>query len=167
MIVGWTGHRPDVFEDSELARRRVFEEAQAVLQQWPDAEMLVGGQRGVDLWAAEAACRLGAPYRLVLPADVETFTADWMPEDRRALEAAVAAARAVDIVACHTGGLPLSYDRRNERVALGSDLVMAIWTGLRRGGTFYTVCAAQSFGRAVQSIVLPAAGGNVLPGRGV
>jgi hypothetical protein len=95
------------------------------------------------------------------------FAKGWSATDRDALEAAMA--HALDVrVMDERGALgPLAYDRRNEIVARESDLLVAVWTGLRQGGTFYTLCAAQAFGTEIDSVVLPSAAGISWVGRGV
>src|SRR5947207_6548285 len=59
MIIAWTGHRPGLFADPEQARRRVEKAAGAAAARAASPQFLCGGQRGVDLWAAEAGLALG------------------------------------------------------------------------------------------------------------
>src|SRR5947209_6240928 len=127
MLVGWTGHRPDVFQSADEARRRLDDLVERVLERRPNAEFLCGGQRGVDAWAASAAAERGVPFRIVLPMAPEAFTRDWSGADRDTLSALIA--RAIDVrVVDEEGWLgPLAYDRRNEVVAQESDLLVAVW----------------------------------------
>jgi hypothetical protein len=76
-IVAWTGHRPDIFEDP-LAARGVIETIARDLVAYEGAErFLVGGQRGVDTWAAEAALVCNVPFTLLLPLEVGVLVAVW------------------------------------------------------------------------------------------
>jgi hypothetical protein len=181
MLVGWTGHRPGLFRSPEEARKGIERMADAALARWSGATFVCGGQRGVDTWAAQAALARGIPFWVVLPARPEPFTEGWEDADRDLLAALMTRAADVRIVGeapplpnpPSPGGRetsragPLAYDRRNEIVAKESDLLIAVWTGLRQGGTFYTLCAAHAFGTPVESTILAPASGIFLAGRGV
>jgi hypothetical protein len=128
------------------------------LQGRPIAELVCGGQRGVDTWAAVAWHDSGAPVHLVLPYEPRTFAAGWDSADRRRLESLLAAAQTVQIVDPMGSLGPLAYDLRNERVAAMAGELFVIWTGAREGGTFYTVCAAVRRGlRIHERMFAPAA----------
>src|SRR4051812_27186494 len=58
-IVGWTGHRPDIFKDPREARDVVARQVQEVQRACPSAQLVCGCQRGVDSWVAEAGVNLG------------------------------------------------------------------------------------------------------------
>jgi hypothetical protein len=128
---------------------------------------ICGGQRGVDLWAAEAGLALGIPVRLVLPRPPAVFCDGWTTIDRRRLEAAAAAAASHQIVDPENVLGALAYDLRNERIAARADRLVAVWTGIRRGGTFHTLCAARQQGRPVEEVKLEAARGQLGSGRGI
>ena len=152
LIVGWTGHRPDVFADPAEARRAVYAAADAVLGRSGPCTFVCGGQRGVDQWATSAARRRGIPFRLVLPNPPRVFTAGWSRSDRMALARLIGGAASVE-TADEAGRLgPLAYDLRNERVVRHADLLIAIWGGVRRGGTFHTLCAARERGIPVEEV---------------
>src|SRR5580765_4035558 len=95
MRLAWTGHRPTLFADPEAARRAVDGAARDVLRQGPLERFLVGGQRGVDTWAAQSAIALAVPFSLFLPLSVEDFSVDWTDSDRAVLRAHVRAASEV------------------------------------------------------------------------
>ena len=59
-------------------------------------------------------------------------------------------------------GAPNGADRAGE-----ADVVIAVWTGVRRGGTFHTLCAARESAVHVEEIRLPGRGGVTTAGRGV
>jgi hypothetical protein len=150
MIVGWTGHRPDLFRDPLAAAASVDAAARdlVVAREQVDA-FLVGGQRGVDTWAALAAMALGVPFTLILPDDVSQFTSGWTTHERALLEQTLAAAAEVRVA----GG----YSERNRQIATGADLLMAVWIRVGHGGTAETVALARAAGTPVREILLDAA----------
>ncbi|HEY3064047.1 MAG TPA: SLOG family protein [Chloroflexota bacterium] len=149
MIVAWTGHRPDLFEDVGIAHTAVMDAARDLLLHEPLERFLVGGQRGVDTWAAEAAIELGLQFTLILPFDVADFTVDWTATDRTRLLESVQRADQVRIA----GG----YRERNRALATEGDLLIAVWTGRLGGGTAETVGFARDFGTPVREVRLRAA----------
>jgi uncharacterized phage-like protein YoqJ len=153
-IVGWTGHRPDIFEDPADAHAVVTATAQNVVANEHAERFLVGGQRGVDTWAAQAAIALGVPFTLILPLGAAEFTGDWSAEDRQTLATVIAHATEVRVV----GGTPeTAYTERNRQLASQADLLIAVWTQLPGGGTAETVALARAVGTPVREIVLPVA----------
>jgi hypothetical protein len=156
LTVGWTGHRPGLFADPAAARQTVFETARATEAK----RYVVGGQRGVDTWAAQAAIELKVPFTLLLPLPVPEFTIDWLPADRDILEQQMALADEVRIV----GG----YTERNRLVASSCELLIAVWTGRVGGGTAETIGFARQFGTPVAEIHLAAPPGpGCVTGRGI
>ncbi|HEY2593101.1 MAG TPA: hypothetical protein VGK33_04290 [Chloroflexota bacterium] len=146
MRVAWTGHRPDLFQDPANARATVESIAREFAEQ-PDVRFLVGGQRGVDTWAALAAISLGVRSTLVLPADVDTFTEDWPSEDRSMLEQTLAHADEMQIAA--------GYTARNQYLAQTAHLLVAVWTRTPGGGTAETLAQANAANTPIREIVLP------------
>src|SRR5215467_2850456 len=86
--VAFTGHRPELFADPSAAQHAVDTAAREL----SSGHFLVGGQRGVDTWAAGAAITLGVPFTLILPLPVESFVENWSTDDRRALDRTLAKA---------------------------------------------------------------------------
>jgi YspA SLOG family len=160
MILAWTGHRPDLFSNPEHARAALSETARELLRQHTVERFLVGGQRGVDTWAAQTAIDLGIPFTLLLPLAVDDFTADWSAPDRQQLIEHVARADQVRI----SGG----YSERNRQLAAGCDLLVAVWTGRSGGGTAETLAFASELGAPVREVRLAAASGTgSVAGRGI
>jgi hypothetical protein len=153
-IVAWTGHRPDLFLDPAAARAAVETTAQDLVTHEQAERFLVGGQRGVDTWAAQAALALGVPFTVVLPLELAEFTRDWSADDRQLLEEILTKADEVRVV----GGEPAAaYTERNRQLACQADLLVAVWTTLGGGGTAETIALARAVGTAVREIVLPIA----------
>ena len=152
-VVAWTGHRPELFRDTVAARDTVQAIARELSRDGGATRFLVGGQRGVDTWAALSARTLSVPFVVILPLDVAEFAADWSAEDRSVLEATLAAAREVRVV----GGDPAqAFSERNRLLATNADLLVAVWTGTRGGGTAETIDFARAAGVPVREIVLEA-----------
>jgi hypothetical protein len=159
MIVAWTGHRPDLFLDPHAARAAVESAARDVVEQGAD-RFLVGGQRGVDTWAALMAIALAVPFVLILPLTLDEFACDWLPTDRAVLEHTATHASEVRIA----GG----YTRRNAALASGADLLVAVWTHTLGGGTAETIELARRNGTPLREIVLaPSSAATAARGRGV
>jgi hypothetical protein len=161
-VIAWTGHRPDLFLDPEAARAAVEATANKVKAE----RFLVGGQRGVDTWAALAAHRLGVPFTLVLPLEVDAFAADWTKHDRRCLEATLGWAAEVRVVGGETQAA--AYTERNRLLATSADLLVAVWTGRGGGGTAETIAFARAASVPIHDVRLPASPlGEHATGRGV
>jgi hypothetical protein len=160
MIIAWTGHRPDLFRDPLAARASVDAVARDLVEHERVDRFVVGGQRGVDTWAALAASTLGVPFTLILPLDVSQFAANWTAEDRAILDQTIAQAAEVRLA----GG----YTERNRQVATTADLLVAVWTQVGHGGTAETVGLARAAGTPLREIVLePSLSARAAMGRGI
>jgi hypothetical protein len=165
MRVAWTGHRPDVFRDPVTAEAIVERTARELLHGQAVGRFLVGGQRGVDTWAAESAHRLGVPFSVLLPLAVPAFTQDWQPHDRARLERTLGWAADVRVVG---GDAADAFTERNRLLATSADLLVAVWTQRAGGGTAETVAFARAGGTPLREIVLePSADAWSAGGRGI
>lgn len=158
MIVAWTGHRPEIFHDPEAARLAVASATQRLVADASLAPLsfLVGGQRGVDTWAALRALQQGISYAVVLPLESDVFAAGWDQGDRATLQRTLDHATHVSIVGGDSGR---AHTERNRSLVEGSGLLIAVWTRTMGGGTDETVCIARALGRRLEEVVLPAAPG--------
>ena len=158
-VVAWTGHRPDLFRDPAAAQLAV-EAAGRELVKAGATRFLVGGQRGVDTWAAYAAKAMAVPFTLVLPLPVDEFARDWSEIDRSVLLHAVASAADVRIAG--------TYAARNQILAREADLLVAVWTCTLGGGTAETLEYARQFGTPIRELRLePSATAESATGRGI
>jgi hypothetical protein len=166
--VAWTGHRPELFDRPDAARELVARETDRLLtEHGPRLAVLSGGQRGVDLWAASAALERGVRLQLLLPAPPALLAADWPADDAEVLASAVAAAEQVTIFGSDPVD-PAGYDARNRALAASCDLLVAVWTGLEQGGTFFTLTAARALGKPIREFRLAPSDYRPLPGeRGI
>jgi uncharacterized phage-like protein YoqJ len=153
-IVAWTGHRPNIFRDPAAARDAVEATTRDLVTQAKFERFLIGGQRGVDTWAGQAAIALGVPFTLILPLEVAQFTSDWSPLDRATLESLVDQASEVRIVGSNPA---TAYSERNRQLATQADLLVVVWTQLEGGGTAETVALARVAGTPIRELVLPIA----------
>lgn len=167
VIAGWTGHRPDFFADTLRARRSVDAAADSLLSRFGSCEFVCGGQRGVDQWAAQAAMHRRIPFHILLPHPLALFTQTWVPEERARLIDLMDAAGSVETIDPDGELGALAYDLRSEAMVRRCQIVSAVWVGLRRGGTFLTICAARSRGLLVEETCLAARIGVDVRGRGV
>jgi hypothetical protein len=159
VIVAWTGHRPELFAEPASARAAV-ESVAHELAQHADVQFLVGGQRGVDTWAALAALANAIPFTVVLPFTVDTFARDWSDADRSLLADTMAQAAEVRLA----GG----YTERNRVLAESTDQLIAVWTCTAGGGTAETIELARRAGTPIREIVLePSPAASDAQGRGI
>jgi hypothetical protein len=146
-IVAWTGHRPDLFLDPTAAREALIVAARDLTEAGAE-RFLVGGQRGVDTWAALAAIECGVPFTLVLPFPAVELTREWLEADRSVLLRTLELANEVRVA----GG----YSQRNRQLATGASLLVAVWTGTAGGGTAETITLARQAGTPIHEILLEA-----------
>ena len=141
MLVAWTGHRPDLFAHPAAAQAAVTTLADEFARRESTLSFVVGGQRGVDTWAARAAIARGVAFTLILPLEVAQFARDWPAADRHALDLILAAAGEVRVV----GGAPeRAFTERNRLLVAEADLLVAVWTGVSGGGTAETIAFARA-----------------------
>jgi hypothetical protein len=158
-IVAWTGHRPDVFLDPAGAHTAVDNTAREMAESGTE-QFLVGGQRGVDTWAALAGMAYAVPFVVILPLPIGDFARGWSALDRAVLEQTIAQAADLRIAA--------GYRERNRQLATAADLLIAVWTRTHGGGTAETIDFAREAGTPCREIVLePAPNAHLLSGRGI
>jgi len=159
VLIAWTGHRPDIFRNPVTARRAVRRLTASVLAVHSDPVFICGGQRGVDIWSAEEALENGIPLHIILPCPPELFAAAWKKREQSQLNRVIRNATSCDVVDGDGAQGPLAYDLRNERMVSQADRLIAVWTELRLGGTFQTICAAEAEGVPTHLVALPRAAG--------
>ncbi|MDQ6672588.1 MAG: DUF1273 domain-containing protein [Chloroflexota bacterium] len=165
MIVAWTGHRPDLFNDPVVAEKAVTTLARDVVGREAAVRFLLGGQRGVDTWAAGAAIVLDVPFTLILPFEPAEFARDWSADDRRALARTLTRASDVRLVG---GDRNAAFTERNRLLVAEADLLVAVWTGVTGGGTAETMAFATSNRTPVREVLLtPSSRADLASGRGV
>jgi hypothetical protein len=152
--VAWTGHRPELFDRPDGPRELVTRETDRLLaERGPRLVVLSGGQRGVDLWAASAARERGVRLELLLPAPPALLSAAWPADDATALSSLLGYAAQVVLFGENPAD-PAGYDARNRALAAKCDLLVAVWTGLEQGGTFFTLTEARALGKPIREFHL-------------
>jgi hypothetical protein len=165
MIVAWTGHRPYYFRDPRQGQRAVRRLTRWLRSQYgQDLSFLTGGQRGVDLWAAESGLVLGIPVRVVLPLPVDAFTHDWRGPDVERLRWVLERCASTEILG-NAGAGEAAYTERNRRLATEAGLLVAVWTGVHQGGTWQTLKLARAAGTPVREVLLPGSERPLEPGK--
>jgi hypothetical protein len=166
--IAWTGHRSELFAQPDEARHLVFKLTGDLLDELgPVLVVLSGGQRGVDLWVASAARDRGLGLELFLPAPPELLSADWPPHAAAALSSAVQYAREVSIFG-QSASSPRGYEARSRALVEQCDLLLAVWTGLEQGGTFFTISEARANKKPIREYRLEPSDYRPAPGeRGI
>lgn len=112
-----------------------------------DLHLVTGGQRGYDLWVAEAALAAGVAYVVVIPWSARSFTSAWAPADRARFERVAAGAAALVELGPGSG-----YIARDRWMVDHAVRLVAFWPRAdrgRRGGTVATMRYALSRGKPV------------------
>ena len=164
--VAWTGHRPDLFANASAAHAAVEATAANLARTHADLIFLVGGQRGVDTWAAMAGHRLAIPIHLILPLPAAAFAdRTWSAADRETLDDLQTISSQLTIVG---SGVPDPYRARNRLLVESADMLYAVWTGTTGGGTDQTLAFARARGIPVREITFePSGSAGAASGRGI
>jgi len=152
--LAFTGHRPqDLPTDwtSQTFSRHFDLLMPRISRYWP-AAFVTGGALGVDSFAASYALNVGAALHLVLPFTPDVMGARWGLEARKRLDFHIRHAASVDVL--HQGPYngSATYQRRNEAMVDRADLLVAVWSGKRQGGTWNCIRYAHSVGRPMVNI---------------
>lgn len=154
MIVAVTGHRPEKFTrwTKKLARYALHDALDKIALEHPRMTLLSGGARGVDLWAADWAldCHGHAvPFQFVLPA---LGHADrWSREEWVDFDRLHRRARPETVIVCEKLD-GAAYLARNRYLVDHCNLLVAVYDGVSKGGTAYTVEYARRVGRETRMV---------------
>jgi uncharacterized phage-like protein YoqJ len=134
MIVAFTGHRPErLGEDSAGAWIAIKE---FLLEQRPE-RVISGMTQGVDSLAFDIALELGIPVVAAVPWTGHGigWTEKQLDEYLKRLERAVE----VKVTSDTQEYRPWVYTIRDRWMVDNSDLLVAVWDGVRIGGTWNTI----------------------------
>ena len=135
--IAFTGHRP---KDLMGKRYLDFRDALiAIVKDRTDLHFVVGGALGVDTWAAEFAIAHGIPFTLVLPFRPEVMGKYWTQLQRHIIHDEPS----YDVRA---------YQLRNEFMVNAADIVLAVWTGKKDGGTANCIRYALQVGKPAYNL---------------
>lgn len=142
MIVAITGHRPESITDMgfvDIQLRHAFADLGA-------KRVIQGMAAGVDLRAARAAFLMRLPWTSVRPWAGHKPVDGWENHYRQAWEFAD---ERVTVNESEKYPGPHVYHDRNHYMVDHGDLVVAVWNGSEKGGTYSTVKYAQKVGKKV------------------
>ena len=161
MICCVTGHRPQGFPfpyDDALGKKDFYE-----LILFHEIEKLVekgythfisGMAQGVDLDFAHAVTLLKYEYQITLEAAIpyrnqaKSWKEPYIDQYLRLLEDCDVKTVLSEIF--YRG----CFQARNQYMVDRADLVLAVWNGQKKGGTWNTICYAQKIGKPIQYILL-------------
>ena len=168
MIVAGTGHRPDklvvgnINAYDQRVMQRVVALAVAALRKEPPDSVIAGGALGFDEALAHAAVEAGYPLRLFLP--FPGYDARWPRETQARYGRLARQAAEVRFVTPAEelptqGREPLHYgiaasllDKRNHAMVDACGMVLALWNGERKGGTWNCLRYAAKSGRPTRNL---------------
>jgi uncharacterized phage-like protein YoqJ len=135
--VAITGHRPERIKDMSLVEK-ALEDAYNELEV---SKVIQGMAAGVDLLAAKVAYRMEIPFVSARPwAGHKPRIAD----DYNYMMAMNYAVEVVNVDPSVKYRGPWVYHNRNEWMVDRAELLIAVWDGTKKGGTFNCIKYAQS-----------------------
>jgi uncharacterized phage-like protein YoqJ len=155
MIYGGTGHRPNVlcetmtYEDGMVL---LINYAIEILPSYKPTKIISGMALGWDQAVAQAAVALGIPFIAAVPFVGQEFV--WKDQQKTEYTRLLSLASEVKIVS--PGGYTTQkYHERDKWMVDNSDSMLALWSGVEKGGTYSTI----KYAKKVQKPVF-----NVWPG---
>lgn len=134
MIVSFTGHRPEEISGygGGLCQDWVIQQLNNILYLTKPSLAISGMALGVDQWAAANCTYLNIPWIAAIPFVGQEKV--WPPESQDQYWRILKNAKEVKIVS-EGGYSPEKMQLRNEWMVDNSDLVIAVWNGVPKGGT--------------------------------
>ena len=148
MLVGITGHRPERLGNTwPIVEKWIKEKLKEYKENEEKVSLITGMARGVDQIAAIAAidmeigvrCYYPFPHRfsdledhVLIQAEVTRFEQDKYSPD--------------------------VYFKRDRRIVDDCDVLLVVWDGVKKGGTYYTYQYALEKGKKVELFKIPAMG---------
>lgn len=153
MIFTATGHRPPRLNLSYSDSDRAFLEDFATnvivtLQELPLQvdKFITGGAAGFDQAVAAACLRLGVPYDVYVPFVGQE--SKWPIHAQKYYDMLLSHAKYVKFVS-EGGYSPYKFIKRDEAMIENCDIAVALFDGVKKGGTYQTVCYANKINREV------------------
>lgn len=144
-----TGHRPKSLFDPEGTKQLLHE----YLEKENPELVIIGMADGVDVWAGASCIDLGIDYIAAKPWAGHFITSIRQVSDMPEYDRIIKGAKEVVAVSDATNYEgPEVYMRRNRWMVDHSDKVVAIFNGIRRGGTYRTINYAKSIKKEVDVI---------------
>lgn len=143
MILGITGHRPPSLGGYDIPNpmyEKVYRALQDAFHQLRPSKIISGMAQGTDQWAAWAAMELDIPYIAAVPCDGQDSM--WPEMAKRKYKILLDSAAEVVVVSPGKYA-PEKMHQRDRWIVDNSDSLLAVWSGIRHGGTFATVRHAE------------------------
>lgn len=156
MIVSFTGHRPNKLGGYHLPwpyQREICSLLYSKLEELRPSCALTGMAQGVDQIAAAICYDLGIPYIACVPFIGQERI--W-PKDAQERYKTILDCAAKVVVVCGSEVDPIdALLIRDEYMVDNSDLLLAVWNGILKGGTYHTVKYAKLMGKPWQHLKIP------------
>lgn len=157
-----TGHRPKGFpfkygvnsENLAAYLAALREKIENAITEHGVTNFISGMALGVDMDFAEAVLFFKEKYSVALECAVPCpeQTLKWQPHDLARYEKIISRADKVTVVSDRY--TPECMLTRNRYMVDKSELVIAVFNGIRKGGTWYTISYANSCGKKIEMIDL-------------
>lgn len=146
-LISATGHRPETLPKTaniEKVMKAIHDFIFALRQE--DVHWNTCGQRGADLWIAEAALVVGHSVDVFLPFPVEIFTQKWQgTRDVMRLKAVINRARKVHVIGDRYD--VSNYGKRDRASVDAGHELFSLWDRRSKGGTALTTNYALKQGK--------------------
>jgi uncharacterized phage-like protein YoqJ len=143
MILAITGHRPPSLGGYNIPNPtydKIMQALEGKFKELKPEKIISGMALGTDQWAAEMAMKLGIPFIAAVPCDGQD--SKWPEESKRKYKTILDSA--VEVVVVSPG--PYAPDKMHTRdrwMVDHSNELLAVWSGIRHGGTFGTIRYAE------------------------
>jgi hypothetical protein len=149
-IYSGTGHRPDELGGyGEDTMEKLTDFAVSILPTWEPDKIISGMALGWDQALARAAHLLGFPW--IAAVAFKGQESIWPKASQIAFHDLLSKATEVVIV-CEGGYEPWKLQKRNEWMVDHCTDILALWNGVRDGGTYNCIEYARKVGRPVHNL---------------
>jgi len=151
MLVGITGHRPERLGNNwPIVERWIAEKLEEYKTRGKRVSLITGMARGVDQIAATTAINAGVGVRCYYP----------FPHKFSDLEDYVLVNAEVTRFEQDKYS-PDVYFKRDRRIVDDCDVLLVVWDGVKKGGTYYTYEYALEKGKKVEVLQIPVIGTEI------
>ena len=140
--VGVVGHRPEYIQDQDSVISTVGRIIDTISYQYKDLIVNVGGEIGIDQWAADFCRKNGIRYHMFLPCPPDYLSSEWYDEQKQILTNCYNNSWATTIYSKEYG---YEIEKENyQNIVDISDFVICFWNGMKQGSTFECIKYALS-----------------------
>jgi uncharacterized phage-like protein YoqJ len=143
MIVAFTGHRPERLKDRV---NEVYSAIQAFMLEENPSLVISGMAQGVDQLAAGWARALQIPWIAAVPFR-DQYTR-WPQVHQDMYKKLLESAQRIEVISeSYSRDV---YQKRDEWMVDNCDKLIAVWDGIKAGGTYNTIKYAEKIGRPIR-----------------